>query len=237
MRNLLFLFTLGCLTSCVQTPTVTTSVENIQVGADINLALNREANFSSPRSASWHEIPAYAIELSAAPPVHASVNLRYDSAAPDLPVNFQVASDGERYFLRLRWSDTTDNRDSSRSNFADAVAAQFALGTGENTSFMMGGADSPVNIWYWKAGLADPQNLAAAGFGSTTKLDQEDLQVADLYKKNGEWIVVFSRPMQTNGDYQVDLSEAVHLSLAVWQGETRQRDGLKHVMMGWVTVN
>jgi DMSO reductase family type II enzyme heme b subunit len=103
---------------------------------------------------------------------------------------------------------------------------------------MMGSPDSPVNIWYWKAGQDLAQNLAAGGFGSTTQLPAGDLKLVSSYRDRGEWVVVFSRPTIQDGEYQVGLNgDSAYLSLAIWQGNGKQRDGLKHVTMGWLTVN
>ena len=97
--------------------------------------------------------------------------------------------------------------------------------------------NGPVNIWYWKAGLTQAQNLAAGGFGSTTTLDQAGLVSSSIYREQGEWVVVFSRPLIQPGEHQVQLdSGSASLALALWQGDQKQRDGLKHVTMGWVSL-
>lgn len=177
------------------------------------------------------------MELGLAPPVHASINLRHEADKAALPVYLRAATDGERYYLRLRWQDSSDNRSTSRTEFADGAAIQFALEGEASTSFMMGGPGAPVNIWYWKAGQQQAQNLAAGGFGSTTRLPDNNLEVVETYRKNGEWVVVFSRSIQQQGEFQVKLeNDSVLLSLAIWQGDDEQRDGLKHVAMGWITA-
>ena len=38
-------------------------------------------------------------------------------------------------------------------------------------------------------------------------------------------------------EHQVDLTDGqALLSVALWQGESGQRDGLKHVSMGWINL-
>jgi len=195
------------------------------------------ANFSSPQDAAWRDAQEYTMDLNLAPPVHASVNLRYDPDTPGLPVKLRAASDGQSLYLRLRWADSSQNTTTSRDEFTDGVAVQFALEGGDSTSYMMGAASTPVNIWYWKGGSDEAQNLAAGGFGSTTQLARGQLAVSSSYTDNGEWVVVFSRPLEQEGDHQVDLNSGNTLiALAVWQGDKRQRDGLKHVSPGWVTL-
>lgn len=70
----------------------------------------------------------------------------------------------------------------------------------------MGASPTPVNIWYWKAAESSPQNLAAAGFGSTTRINHGALIVESHYRDAGEWVVVFSRSIETEGEYQANLN-------------------------------
>lgn len=195
------------------------------------------ADFTAPDSRAWSGAREYRLDLNLAPPVHASINLRHNPTTPAVPVFLQAASDGDTLYLRLRWPDATQDTDPSRDQFRDGAAVQFALGGGPATSIMMGTAATPVNIWYWQAGSANTQNLAAGGFGSTTRLDRGQLNATSTYRASREWIVVFSRPLDQAGEYQVDLQQdAPAIALALWQGAGKQRDGLKHVSPGWVTL-
>lgn len=217
-----------------------TPVTALQVGGTM-LALQTDADLGDPENSAWRDAQEYRMELAMAPPVHQSVNLRYDATAAAVPVFLRAAKDGKNLYLRMRWADASENMSTSRTDFADGAAVQFDLrdATAEgtsSTSFMMGATDGPVNIWYWKAGQAQAQNLAAAGFGSTTQLEPAGLQASSVYRKDGEWVVVFRRSLQQDGDYQVQLSPAVNMAFALWQGDEKQRDGLKHVSMGWVSL-
>ena len=213
-----------------------TPVEALQVGGSV-VVLKTAAGLGDPDSAAWREAQEYRMELGLAPPVHPSINLRYDATTPPAAVFLRAATDGERLYLRLRWPDASQNMASNRSEFADGVAVQFALGDSATTSFMMGAPAGPVNIWYWKAGQAQAQNLAAGGFGSTTALEPAGLNASSLYRDSGEWVVVFSRPLDQAGEHQVQLqSVTASIALALWQGDGKQRDGLKHVSMGWVSL-
>jgi DMSO reductase family type II enzyme heme b subunit len=218
-----------------------TPVEPLQIGGSISL-LQASGDLRDPQASGWREAQEYSMDLGMAPPVHQSINLRLDASAAPLPIYVRAASDGERLFLRLRWPDTSENTASTRTDFADGVAVQFSLGDpaadgSPTTSFMMGAPNGPVNIWYWKAGQAETQNLAAGGFGSTTPLDTAGLESSSVFRDNGEWVVVFSRPLLQSGDHLVNLeSGTVSVAFALWQGDQRQRDGLKHVSMGWVSL-
>ena len=174
-----------------------------------------------------------------APPVHPSVNLRYDPAAPTAPLYFRVAADAENLYIRLRWPDDSTDAQISAGRFADAAAVQFALVGRTETSFMMGTPQAPVNIWYWNAGEAQAQNLAAGGFGHHHR--GERLAGPGGCRSHGRrgigWWVV-SRALTTSGEHQVAVAggDDVHLTFAVWQGDEAQRDGLKRTSTDWITV-
>jgi dimethylsulfide dehydrogenase subunit gamma len=208
----------------------------LAIGGSIQ-TLKTAKSLDSPTDAVWHEATEYQLDLSLAPPVHQSVSLRYDPAAPPQPVFVRAASDGTTLFLRLRWQDASKNTANTRTDFADAAAVQFALGDAATTSFMMGAPTGPVNIWYWQAGEEAAQNLAAGGFGSTTTLHAAGLASTSTFLDKGEWVVVFSRPLAQTGEHQANLEKgAASIGFALWQGEQRQRDGLKHVTMGWINL-
>lgn len=214
-----------------------TPLETLAVGGTVSVLQQLGAELSDPNSEAWRAAQEHSLELSPAPPVHQSINLRYDPAKAPVSVKLRAGSDAENLYLRLRWSDATKDTATSREQFSDGAAVQFALGGGPATSYMMGTAATPVNLWYWKAGTDAPQNLAAGGFGSTTPLDQGQLSASSLYRQSGEWVVVFSRPLDQDGEHQVDLTQdSLSIALALWQGDARQRGGLKHISAGWITL-
>lgn len=199
-------------------------------------------DMNDPDDIIWARVPAYRVGLTAAPPVHASTQLRYDPAQSGY-LYFQVARTAERFYVRMRWPDASENRDTTVNSFSDGAAIQFAL-NGPDTSFMMGTApDYPVNIWYWRADRQDIENLAAAGFGSTTSLPGQVVSGKATYhsnehQRNQQWQLVMSRELDVSGDYQIGLqSGTVPISFALWQGEKGQRDGNKILNMGWVLVD
>ena len=213
-----------------------TPVEALAIGGSVRMLVTDE-DLQDPENSRWREAQEYGMELGMAPPVHQSINLRYDPTTPPVPVFLRAATDGNKLYLRLRWPDDSENTSTARTDFADAAAVQFALGDAATTSFMMGAPDGTVNIWYWKAGQEQAQNLAAGGFGSTTRLDPAGLVSSSTFRDNGEWVIVFSRNLDETGEHLVRLGTVpANLALALWPGDQRQRDGLKHVSMGWVTL-
>ncbi len=222
------------------------NASSYSMGSVIELAIESpESGLANPAAKIWASLDEYKVELAIAPPVHPSVSLRHDPLTPALPVNFSVASDNENYYVRVRWSDDSENRQHSFDKFADAAAIQFALQGGMQTSFMMGSVNAPVNMWYWNASNNQPQNLLASGFGTVTDLGLGMMNVHAEYLSGTEpgWVVVFTRPITVADDdsfskYNADFAsqEQLHFSLGVWQGQDKQRDGLKRIYPGWITV-
>lgn len=197
---------------------------------------------NDPDDIIWDRIPAYRTGLNAAPPVHASTQLRFDPTQ-DGQVYFQLARTKDRFYVRMRWNDSSQDLEKTIDKFSDGAAIQFAL-KGEDTSYMMGsGAKKPVNIWFWNASNAGIQNLAAGGFGSTTLLpDQTVTGKATYYvddkAQNNQWSLVMSREIKTRGKHQIALAKGtVPVSFALWQGSEEQRDGNKRVTLGWILVD
>lgn len=201
-------------------------------------------NQNDPSTFFWDRIPTYRSNLSAAPPVHQSVNLRFaDGADRTKHIYFQVARTSERFYIRMRWKDDSENRSNTVDEFADGVAVQYAL-KGDDTSYMMGtGADKPVNIWYWTADQDKVENLAAGGFGSTTTLKQQTVSgssnyVAKQVKLDNEWHVVMSRPYKASDEYDVNFErDTVPMAFAVWQGNEKERDGNKRITHTWINLD
>lgn len=201
---------------------------------------------NDPDDLIWDRLPTYRTTLFAAPPVHRSVKLRFaDEIEAGKTLYFQVARTNERFYLRLRWKDASEDRATTVDEFRDGVAVQYAI-NGADTSYMMGsGPDNPVNIWYWRADHeAQIDNLAAGGYGSTTTLEEQRVAGASAYvtdntPANSEWHVVMSRPLDVEDDeYSVDLErDTVPMGFALWQGSDNERDGNKRVTHTWIMLD
>lgn len=214
--------------------------ETVQVARLPDNIYLRDVN--DPNDIIWNRIPAYRIALNAAPPVHRSTQLRFDPTQVG-HVYFQLARTGERFYVRMRWNDSTQDGKDTVDEFSDSAAIQFAL-NGEDTSYMMGtGPDKPVNIWYWRASDVDIQNLAAGGYGSTTRLPDQPVTGKATYHvdendQNNQWHLVMSRKLDSPGEHHATFQNGtVPVAFALWQGDEEQRDGNKRVSLGWVLVD
>ena len=99
-----------------QTQTTTTQevpgppAQELAIGGNLRLHEVQGQSLVSPLDEAWGGVEAYRVELTLAPPVHQSINLRYDPGAAPVPVTLQVASSGERVYVRLRWPDDSADR-------------------------------------------------------------------------------------------------------------------------------
>lgn len=200
---------------------------------------------NDPDDLIWDRVPTYRTHLLPAPPVHQSVNLRFaEGATRGKHLYFQVARTDERFYIRLRWKDSTEDRGTTVDDFRDGVAVQYALKDAD-TSYMMGtGTDKPVNIWYWRADQQHVENLAAGGYGSTTTLEQQTVSGAGAYVPeqialDSEWHVVMSRPLKAVDKYDVNFERktTVPMGFALWQGSDKERDGNKRVTHTWILLD
>jgi len=216
------------------------TVKASRLPADIYLRIQND-----PDDLIWDRLPMYRTTLLAAPPVHPSVSLRFDDGATRAKhLYFQVARSSERFYIRLHWKDDSENRATTVDDFRDGVAVQYALGD-VDTSYMMGsGPDAPVNIWYWRADHEQRiENLAAGGYGSTTRLPEQSVAGASDYiqeavPQNSEWHVVMSRPLEAEGEHQVSFErDQVPMAFALWEGSDHERDGDKRVTHTWILLD
>jgi complex iron-sulfur molybdoenzyme family reductase subunit gamma len=176
-----------------------------------------------PTGAGWAEAPAVTVPLaSAASGVPAADNTSVER------LNVEAARTNDRLYLRLSWADATRDTSNERIKaFADAAAVQLPVNTSARPPIAMGGADNPVNVWYWSAGSGG-QELLAGGPGSTTTFDTQTVLTNRSYS-DGRWTVVLSRPLGADGANRtaVPSNQDVDVAFATWNGSNMERSGRK----------
>lgn len=81
------------------------------------------------------------------------------------------------------------------------------------------------------------EELSAEGSGTLTSKALENT-TGDAEWKNGEWTVVFRRPLSVNdpGSVQFKTGEKMPVAFAVWEGSRRESAGRKAVSPAWAEV-
>lgn len=189
-------------------------------------------SLSDPTAPVWNDASTETVALSSAP-----------SGAPDENdtsverVNVQSARSSETLFVRLTWSDATEDGNVTPSqyeaprldSYGDAVGVQFPANASDEPGIAMGGPGQMVNVWWWN-GVTGEQELRAAGAGTTTRVQNASVEANATYRDD-RWHVVFERNLTAESDQRTDLTvgEDVNVAFAVWNGSNGERAGRKAV--------
>lgn len=198
----------------------------------LSASQDEASSLSDPTAQTWNDAPTETIPLSSAP-----------SGAPDANdtsierVNVQTARSAQALFVRLTWTDATEDGnvtpsqyETPRTNsFGDAVGVQFPANATDEPGIAMGGPGSMVNVWWWN-GAGGDEELLAAGPATTTPFRNASISATGTYR-DGRWHVVFVRNLTADADDRPDLSvnEDVNVAFAVWNGSNAERAGRKAV--------
>jgi len=107
---------------------------------------------------------------------------------------------------------------------ADAAALEFMVGDkkahfahGQKMLQVEGG---PVNIWYWKNDDGKATDMSAKGFKTLRPQEQQDVSATGSWQ-GGTWRVIFSRPLNTGDEHDVQVTpgEWTSVAFAFWDGK------------------
>ncbi|MFQ5417215.1 MAG: ethylbenzene dehydrogenase-related protein [Myxococcota bacterium] len=137
--------------------------------------------------------------------------------------------DGRRLAFRLEWSDPSEDRVlGDNDSFPDAAAV--VLPAREKAPLVtMGAPGLAVNAWYWRADDAHARNVVAEGLGSSRSVDATPVQARGVWRE-GRWRVVIARALRVDTALplaQLDPGEATGFGVAVWDGGSAERAGIK----------
>jgi DMSO reductase family type II enzyme heme b subunit len=102
----------------------------------------------------------------------------------------------------------------------------------------MGSQNNPVNILFWRADLAQPQNIVAGGIGTVQPSPDGQNIVHYQHWENGTWTVIMGRPMTAVTDNQVQFTSGRSYGAVFgnWEGGDFERDGHKAISQ-WINMN
>lgn len=180
----------------------------------------------SPADDRWEGIDAATVAMSSADSGLPGAN---ETTAEEVDV--KVAESDERVHVHVAWDDEEPNDGiAGPDEYADAVALQWPAEGGDTPPIAMGSEESPVNVWYW-SGATGTENLVASGAGTTTAVASDAIDAEGTYE-DGRWRVVFSGDVDGT---PVDTGEDTEVAMAVWDGESAERGGIKAVSE-WQTL-
>ncbi len=170
----------------------------------------------------------------------------------------QAAHDGETVALRVSWSDPNNSPDPLWADFKsqvisamqpkegdpqdegptpDQLMVQFPMQMPDGMEmpfFLSGDNRRPVYLWQWQSDSANA--LEGEGRGVGTEVFQSDGQnlTVDASHADGQWQVMFTRPLVTENDADLDFvtGEAIPLALFAWDGDNGE-SGTRGAVSSW----
>ncbi len=184
-----------------------------------------------PAAAAWDS--AASPEFNLAPQVHWPDRIQ---EATVKSVKVRGLHDEQNIAILVEYEDPTEDP-------ADAAALEFMVGDkkahfahGQEMLQVEGG---PVNIWYWKNENGKGTDMSAKGFKTLRTQDQQDVAAKGMWQ-DGVWKVVFSRPLQTGDehDVQIDPGTWASVAFAMWDGKVidgavKEKGSQKAVSSWW----
>lgn len=192
-----------------------------------------------PTTASWSRVAFERIALTGTPVSSQPTDYIRTKWADEQPgkvseVQVKAMHNGQALAFHLSWQAPANKAGSATAStnsgeFPDGAA--IALNTGGSLSFhTMGAIDSPLNIWHWRADRSSQgRHVAAVGVG-TTEPYGGDLVKASSHKVQNGWQVVIARSLKTvadDGTVQLNVGDEVTFAVAIWDGGSQERGGLK----------
>ena len=184
-----------------------------------------------PNAASWNAIRPSEFKL--APQVHWPDRIQEVTVKS---VKVRGMHNGQDMAVMVEYEDPSEDAD-------DAAALEFMVGDkkahfahGQEMLQVEGG---PVNIWYWKKANGKATDMNAKGFKTLRSQEQQDVSATGAWQE-GSWRVVFSRPLLTGdeNDVQINPGEWPNVAFAFWDGqlvdgEVKERGSQKAVSSWW----
>lgn len=123
------------------------------------------------------------------------------------------------------------------SEFSDAVALQFPArlsGGARKPYFIFGDAQEPVDLWFFDLARSEPSQFTGKGSADITPHDTGDVTAVASYDQ-GEWSVIFKRPLRPSSGVPVVAGEFLPIAFSVWDGLSRER-GNRRGLSSWYSL-
>jgi DMSO reductase family type II enzyme heme b subunit len=184
-----------------------------------------------PNAASWNAIRPSEFKL--APQVHWPDRIQEVTVKS---VKVRGMHNGQDMAVMVEYEDPSEDAE-------DAAALEFMVGDkkahfahGQEMLQVQGG---PVNIWYWKKANGKATDMNAKGFKTLRSQEHQDVSATGVWQ-GGSWRVIFSRPLLTGdeNDVQINPGEWKNVAFAFWDGqlvdgEVKEKGSQKAISSWW----
>lgn len=152
-------------------------------------------------------------------------------------VKVKAMHNGTDIFFFYQWNAARENNSvDDYPIFADAFAMEIPLFT-EDSPLWMGAMDKPVNIIFWRADLAKPENIVAGGMGTPQTSPDAASQNIRHYQKweDDTWSMIITRPMAAASENQVSFirGRIYRIAFANWKGGAYAERGGHKIVSEW----
>ncbi len=123
------------------------------------------------------------------------------------------------------------------TEFSDAVAVQFPVQiptTIRKPYFIFGDSQNPVELWFMDLAAGEPEAFIGRGSINIEPQGGGDLEAVASYDQ-GEWTVIFKRPLRSPGGVALEEGLFVPVAFSVWDGFNRER-GNKRGLTSWLSL-
>jgi DMSO reductase family type II enzyme heme b subunit len=170
----------------------------------------------------------------------------------------QAAHDGETVAVRVSWSDPNNSPDPLWADFKsqvisamqpkegdpqdegptpDQLVVQFPMEMPDGMEmpfFLSGDNRRPVYLWQWQSDSDGGLAGEARGVGTEVFLSEGQNLTVDASHADGQWQVMFTRPLVTEYDADLDFvtGEAIPMALFAWDGDNGE-SGTRGAVSSW----
>ncbi|RMH06689.1 MAG: hypothetical protein D6704_06595 [Nitrospirae bacterium] len=165
-----------------------------------------------PFAPTWDTVPASEFQL--APQVHWPQRIQEVTVKS---VKVRGLHNGQELAILLEYQDPTEDD-------ADAAALEFMVGDKKShfahAQEMLQVEGGEVNIWYWKNSQGSAVDMNAKGFKTLHAQKHQDVSATGAWR-DGTWRVIFSRPLQTSDEHDVQIipGKWTNVAFAFWDGQ------------------
>lgn len=160
-------------------------------------------------------------------------------------VEIQALHNDEEVAFRLVWDDRTQSKAGETEDaetYLDAVALQFPSQPSKGTErpyFLMGDADHPTDLWYWRGDASPAVRVQTRGYKTFQPGEETGgVQSQGLFD-NGQYRLVMRRAMRTakaDAETQFTIGRFKPISVTVWDGSNGEHGGGKRTVSAWYNL-
>jgi DMSO reductase family type II enzyme heme b subunit len=205
----------------------------------------------NPNNSAWNDTPASQFNLKHLDAQDTACG--YADGYEERLLQVKGVHDGTYIYFRYEWDDPSESILVNDTNkYADGIALQIPIGAegNRNTTIQMGSQNNPVNILFWRADLAQPQNIVAGGIGTVHPtgvppqddddgISQNLVHSQNYDDQNGRWTVIMGRPMDAaTAASQVQFTSGGRYGAVFgnWEGGDFERNGHKAISK-WINMD